>query len=890
MKNISFDNPYLLLALIPLLILILVPIFIAIRKENNSKSVMASLVLHIIIALCISLALAGMIYTTVMTRTQVIVVADVSYSANRNLDEVDEYIRDIQDELPRNSEMSVIVFARDYKVLTEMGEEPVSVKEHGFAANQIDATDLTAAINYAVGQFDENVIKRIVIISDGKETRANSAGELAAAVDNAYANDIYIDAIYLDDNLAEGVKEVQISDVEYSPSIYKNHASTATILVQSTIETDNAIIDFFVDSVRTQTMSVTLHEGYNVLNFDLPTGSAGQFDYRFTIRADADTSTANNVYDFTQTVTNNMRVLLVSWDEADQAKLAKIYDEETVIDSYIRQSVVPCTVEELCVYDEIVLSNFDVRDIQNYTSFIEAIDRVVSRFGKSLITMGDLKIQSKTDAIFQEFEDMLPVKFGNNDQDPKLYAIVLDASRSMQNFSRLRIAKAAAVQLLSMLSDNDYVMVVAFWGDVAVLQTPTKAVNREDVAELINNWDPKQGTMLGTALNKAGDQLIAMDFSDKQIMLISDGMSYAMEADNPVDVAAKLKANDITVSVIHPAGVAGQETSDSSNGDPTTLKKIAAAGGGKYFAITREEDMQEIMFQQIQEELTESVIYGNFTVDVKNRADEVMDGVDYQNLPSIKAYAYAKAKASATTVLAVPYEKSGGTVVSVPLFAYWEYGNGRVSSFTSTFTGSWSTGWDSENAMQFFSNVAELSVPAARVDTPYSVNVSFDGSFTEVEIVPATLNTKATTDVTITAPDGEQTTERLIFDSIRYYYSFETPKTGNYQVSITYTYGDDVFNSESVFNISYSPEYNMFEVFDPSDLHAAIRNRGTVYEGQIPNLENDDKEVATYTIRFIAPLMVIAVVLYVIDIIIRKLKMSDIRSFFNIKPKKGAGK
>ena len=58
----------------------------------------------------------------------------------------------------------------------------------------------------------------------------------------------------------------------------------------------------------------------------------------------------------------------------------------------------------------------------------------------------------------------------------------------------------------------------------------------------------------------------------------------------------------------------------------------------------------------------------------------------------------------------------------------------------------------------------------------------------------------------------------------------------------------------------------------------------------IPTLENDDKEIATYIIRFIAPLMIVAVVLYVIDIIIRKLKWNDIKSFFGVKQRKGGSK
>ena len=115
MKNISFDNPYLLLLIIPLLLCIVIPIIIAIRKENKSKSVFISMALHILISLCITLAVGGMIYTTVMTETQVVVVADVSYSGNRNLDTVDAYISEIRENLPKNSKIAVVVFGKDVK-------------------------------------------------------------------------------------------------------------------------------------------------------------------------------------------------------------------------------------------------------------------------------------------------------------------------------------------------------------------------------------------------------------------------------------------------------------------------------------------------------------------------------------------------------------------------------------------------------------------------------------------------------------------------------------------------------------------------------------------------------------------------------------------------------
>ena len=294
------------------------------------------------------------------------------------------------------------------------------------------------------------------------------------------------------------------------------------------------------------------------------------------------------------------------------------------------------------------------------------------------------------------------------------------------------------------------------------------------------------------------------------------------------------------------------------------------------------------MFSEIADELTESVIEGPTPVLVKRENDSVLAGIPA--IPNIMGYAYAKPKASATTVLTVEYVKASGNKVEVPLYAYWNYGNGRVSSFTSTLTGDWAQPWQAETSERFFENVLFTNTPGERIDYPYSIEVTYDGAFSEVEIIPVNLNPYATTDVTVTMPDGTVITERLTFDTTRYFYRFETPAQGRYLINVTYAYADKSFTSESAFHVGYSPEYNAFDVFDPAPLHAGIRNRGKVYEGSIPPIINDEKEVATYTVRYMIPLLIIAISLYVIDIIIRKLKWNDIRSFFGIQQKKGGRK
>ena len=48
-------------------------------------------------------------------------------------------------------------------------------------------------------------------------------------------------------------------------------------------------------------------------------------------------------------------------------------------------------------------------------------------------------------------------------------------------------------------------------------------------------------------------------------------------------------------------------------------------------------------------------------------------------------------------------------------------------------------------------------------------------------------------------------------------------------------------------------------------------------------LENDEKMIDTYTIDFTMPFLIAAAALYVIDVIIRKLKWDDIKSLFKKK-------
>ena len=902
MRNISFDNPYWLLLLIPLLAGVLIPFFVAIRKENKSIGVVTSLVIHIIILLLVGLAVAGTVITTVMTETQVFVVADVSYSANRNLERIDEYIASIQASLPRNSKLGVVCFGKDHVLHTEAGGEITSVKNA-----QVDntATDISSALAYAGTLFEEGTIKRVVLITDGMETVSEDVSGMISAVEQLVAKDISIDAIYLDSNLPDGAKEVQLTGVDYTKATYLNHETTANTLIQSSYDT-HAIVSLYRNGEKLTDSAVQLTKGYNIVNFELPTAEAGSYGYEVRVAAQNDESGYNNSYSFTQTVSAEINVLLISSDKDDVIAAQSLFGEKANIDAYLlgRQhkpaelealfgayenltvtlsATVPCSIEALCRYDEIILANMDIRELNNVSAFVESVETVVSQYGKSLVTIGDTKIQNKTDATLESLENMLPVKFGNSAQDPKLYAIVVDTSRSMYTASRLSVAKQAAIHLLNLLNDEDDVIVVTFAGDIEVIQASTKAANREDIAKKINAIKPTQGTSIGGGLRTAIDMMISHSHDKKQVMLISDGMNYTAEiveidgkAMTPVEVAAYMGANNVHVSVMNPY--------NQLDAGVRLLQNIASAANGDYYYIKNEAALAELVLTDVADDITESVIEKESLVHIERPRDDVMKDISY--LPSVGGYVHSKAKVSANTVLTVDYEKASGTVVQVPLYAYWKYGNGKVTTFTGAISGAWAQSWTDGTGRTFLQNLLDVNIPEEKIDYPYTMSVEYDGIYSTVEIIPAVLNPYATVDVTVTDPNGNAVTRRLAFDASRYFYKFETPQTGQYGISVTYTAGSGSFTSASGFHNSYSPEYDSFANFDASTLHAAIRHRGSVCEGSIPDLSNDEERVATYRLTFAIPFMIAAVVLFVVDVIIRKLRWNDVRGLF----KKSAAK
>ena len=874
MNSINFDNPWLLIIGIPLLLIVIVSFIIAVRKDNKTIHNVTSFAIHILIVILITLGLAKTSYERIITETNIYILADVSYSSNKNLDLIDEYINELEGNVPKNSKIGIVCFGKDYEVLTDVGEEIKSVKE-----SKVDksATNIYEALEFTATLFKDNVVKRIVIISDGEETKESS---IVSLVQNLSVENVYVDAIYVDNNLKEDDKEIQINEINYINSTYLNNEETVYAIIQANT-TSKAYVKLYKDNELLKEKAVVFAKGYNSITFDLDTSIVGTFDYKLVVESDDDTSTYNNNYMFTQTVNEKLQMLFISSNNSDLEQAKELYGNSCIIDAYVNNKNVPYTIEQLSKYDEFVLSDIDIRTLNNYSQFIASIDTLVSKFGKSLITFGNTYIQNNyDDPTLSVLNNMLPVKFGNNENEDKLVTLCLDISRSMEQVDRLKIAKETACSILDNLDDDVMVLVIGFYGEVRTIHQQSPASEREVLKEKIRNLEAYQGTFMGSALGYTYEAVTSLPYSKNEVILISDGLPYGEQATSAKVMVKKMADANIMLSTVHTISLDGGDL----------LKELASIGKGYYYYIKDVESVNGLVLNGVMNSLTDTILEANeSTVEVLLKKEVLVEGIDA--LPNILGLYNNTKKSSAKVILEATYTDITNTSHKIPLYSYWDYGNGMVSTFASTISGNWISKWDSDTlGTKALSNVPKANQPNERIDSAFIIETQSLGTNTLLNVVAPSLNVNSVLNVKVTNPDNSVVTKELTFNSENYVCELVTDLVGEYVVELTYQLGQTLYTSTYSFTISYLPEYNSFTIFEASNLYYMVSNNGQVSENGKLVLTNDNSNEQKYIYDFTSLFMIICVILAVVDVIVRKLTLNDIKALFRNKKYYQGGK
>lgn len=920
MSSINFDNVWLLLVAVPFVLAFVIAFCLAVNKDNRNWHNVTSGILHILIAVIVAFSAAGTSIDTVMTETYVYVLADVSYSANRNLAKIDEYIDNLQDNLPRNSKLGIICFGLDQNRITDFGE---SVKSVTTAQVDKSGTDIEGALKAAKDAFSisayDSVKKRVVLITDGKQTDESDLGALRRQVSELNQDGIIVDAIYLDDNVQIGEAEAQITSVEYEETVYRSRKAEAVVQINSRFLT-TANVYLLQDGEQIAAEPVSLKTGRNYVTFQLPTDTEGEYDYEVRLEAAGDNNPYDNVNSFTQKVVSEVKTLLITGVREDGEVLVESLGENADVTTYLLNEssayTGPYTVFELCKYDQIVLSNVNLELMDYCDMFVDSLISVVNDLGKSLITMGDLYMRAQADdatasdtakqSALSKLAQKLPVDYINGARDEKLITFVFDVSDSMMNNGRLLRAKEAAKTIIqsSIVTEKDSVAIVSFCGNRAtpLSVTSLNVDGRETALNIIDNLDTKHGTMISGGLEEAYNNLVTLTQYERQIILMSDGMNSLADPDADVYAWADALGSipGVAMSVLDVGRSVGDKWDESWVEAANRLKQIAQLGKGKYMLADSSSTLKDFVLPEISNDVGDAVVDGQpTTVKVEIAKTEVLEGID--TLSYINGYINTGIRYSAKNVLTAEHKLTGNRTIKVPIYAYWTVGKGKVASFTSNLTdkpdgvgGDESSYWLSQwyrdaTANIFFKNVLMSNIPQARNDNPFSVSLDAQTGYCNLTIAPVEVKSDGVVSVRITHPDG---TEELLdetdvlFHSSVYTASFSMKEVGKYTIEVGYSYKGSSFTYSTYAYVSYLPEYDSFTLFEPAPLYTMLSESGTVSEDGNLKIENDEHTVDKHIVKLQIPLLIAAVALFVVDIVIRKLRWDDIRSLF-IKVNKG---
>ena len=884
MNNINFSNPWCLLVGLVLLIVVFVAFFLLIKKDGFNFHNIASLVIHAFIVIGVTIAMSGMTLELNITETDVYVLADCSYSSKRNLSVIDTKIKELSKNLPNNSKLGVIAYGKDYEVVSELGSKFNTVSETTVDDTQ---TNVRPALEYVSKKFNDDAIKRVVIITDGLETSSES---ISGIISNYEDMGIHIDAIFLDNTLKDDAYEYQVSSVKYNSTTYLNTLEEAVVTIESNQAVENVSVTIKDDTKTIDTQEISLVKGTNKVTFTLPTAIKGHKVYTVSVsdnnEMECDFNPNNNSYTFTQDVSDKIRVLFLSNDsdngEAELESFKKVYSASNYeITSYVNDDLnVPTLLDDLCKYDEIVLDSFNVgaddfRD--SATTFVTNLKLAVSEYGKTLHTFGNTSVQNSTgDDELKALGDMLPIGFGNNGET-KSYTILIDISNSMLNTSHLAIAKEASIKLLNLLNETDYFTIIGFYGNNQIIaQGLATSTNILKAGQAIDELSGKQATNIEGALTYAYNLMAESTYKNKKVMLISDGLDHSNGSQSALaDLKTKIKEqvdkNIYTdMIIVNENYVEGGANSSSDFDIANAIKACADSNhnGGNVTKITTVEEVNGAKFGEVtQIETAVERTSAGFPVTTKNKNSEVLAGNAVTQ--SVTKFYASNAKSSANTIVTVKDKN-----VDYPLYATWSFGEGSVTSFTSNI-GQYSKS-SGTNEYKFVSNIVPTYTPTNQTSAPYKMDVETEGGTVSVTLTSESVSPNASIYLSVRRGGDNVGQFKFSANTSNYFTSFEISEVGTYKLTMEY-------NNVSItkyYTLSYYEEYDAFQISDSSFLYSLVTSDGQVIEDGNLVINNDNLDVTKYRYTFAPLMMILSIILFVCDVAIRKLKWQDIKSLF----------
>lgn len=717
---IHFTYPWLLLLLIPAIGVALIPFFRIQKKYRYTRNRVCSVILHNVIMILAIFALAGMnfSYTVANDKNEIILLVDMSDSQEEVQQQRDDFVQTVlYDGRYDNYRIGIVTFGFTQQYAVPLTTDVDDIYERYIAAELPDtsATDIAAALNYTKDLFDNPETGKIVLITDGKETDESAK----SVVRSIAAKGIKVDVA--DISAEDSGREIQVTDLTL-PNYHVNVDEECTLSVTLQTKVDNVVEIELWDNRESQgTVAVAeIKQGMQTIEFTHTFASFGLHEIQLKVSPQIDNIEANNqFYTYLNLESFNKILVLDRFD--DSTMLSDILTKDDAYDVTvlnISEDAVPTTVDELREYDQVILNNIANSDMPE--GFSTLLYSYVYDYGGGLFTTGgsdesgNAHAYNRSDMYGTAYQQMLPVQ-AINYTPPVGVIVVVDRSGSMSatlddGTSYLDWAKAGATACLDALTERDYFGFMTLESDYNVILDLTPVPQRARILSAIESVNSTEGgTVFTNAIDRAGLALRGLKSVDrKHIIVVTDGA--LSDKEKCIEIAQSYYETDgITISVV---GIGVAEDSSSAN----NMQELVDVGHGRLHTVTKSsqlvmemrEDLNAPSIKELNPETFEPIIYNNESPLLRGiERDE--DSESRKRLTvELDGFYGVKARDSAEVVLVGEYD--------VPIYAQWKYGAGMVGSFMCDVSGVWSNSFLSDaNGQQFLYNVVRNLMPTENI-------------------------------------------------------------------------------------------------------------------------------------------------------------------------------
>ncbi|MCC6801112.1 MAG: VWA domain-containing protein [Anaerolineae bacterium] len=677
---------------------LLLPVFVAVgwpRLAYRRLRDTLGLAVRLVIVALLVLALAGLQMQRTANRLAVVFLIDVSDSVTPDLQtQALDYVRSASEAMGRNDEAAVIVFGANALVeipitqqleLAQMGSDPIRLN-----------TDLAEAMRLGLALFPADTAKRMVVLSDGRETVGDST-EVARL---AAATNVQIDYVFLaPDSVGQQVgPEVLITDVRLPASVNAGEAFDLAVTIASSQPGSMAEIRVLSSGAIIYREAVELRQGTNsyVLS-NLAVPAPGFADFRVVVEPlGADNFYQNNQLSAFTEVTGPPRVLLVATEDEEVASLRAALEEAGLVVEQQGPHDLPLGLAPLSSYDSVILANVSGADLT--VDRMRYLQAYVRDLGGGLVVIGGPSSFGVGGYYDTPLEETLPVEMQLRDKKriPQLTMLfVIDRSGSMEiaapsGVSNLELAKEAVIRSFDLLQDTDRTGVLSF--DVSAyyvldLQEVGNAAKRAELRARVGALRPGGGTSIRQGLLSA-DRVLRDDPSHlKHIILLTDGGSDPEGIVPAVD--QMYQDYGVTTSVI----AIGRDFAP-------WLQDVAIAGRGKFHLAYDVSTIPAIFTAETLLATRAYIVEETFHPAISAQ-HPIIAGID--SAPELLGYIATTPKQTATVILRGPQDD--------PILAAWQYGLGRAVAFTSDASARWAAEWiDWPGYADFWTQAVQWSI------------------------------------------------------------------------------------------------------------------------------------------------------------------------------------